>query len=445
MSVRKTCISKGCKYGDHRCDHTWESRLSINGPRRSVSIDDFVATRGGRAHIKEKREAEKIERDEIEPEWRAGRDPRQPPAKPVEDAHALLIAMKGYMLWELKKLAKAGHPAARNQMRNIVLYFGADRPVGDLARLDIVSPFKEDLAKGWRPARRRLKQEPEGNDLGLGHGKEQGWSTTGRNVVAVNRTLQRLRHFLHWCQHQTPPLLTSDPFHEFGVTINESDEEPHTRRLHDGELTALLQACREFNNAQHQFAGAGIERRILGAYWLGARGSELDRVQIAHIDYKAWIVTLTKGKSKASRPIWVDEDATELREILKKRRFLGADGYPFGDDDGAPYEDRTAWEAVAIRAHEIRTRQTVGTVMETGLQFRVLRRECASRWWEQMVDKDIVKLSRWLGHSSWKVTQRYLGLSDAELADNGMQRTLSRRKVDPSGSGLGAAGESGQG
>jgi integrase len=419
MSVRKAC-GKTCPYADHRCEHSWESRLMVKGVRRSVYIDDFVLARGNRPHVKTKTEAEKIETEEIAKEWRDGGDPRVPPPAPAPNAHALVVAMRDYMTWELKKLAKAARGSATSEMRHLVLYYGATRPLVELEHVALVQQFKDDFTKGWRPAHRRRRQETA-DVLADGTGREQGWGKP-RGLVAVDRVLQRQRHFMHWCQHQTPPLLTKDPFHEFGVTIDVEDEEPRGRRLHDGEEQALLQACQEFNNWRHKFAGAAIERRIRGALGLGARGSELDRVQNKHIDYKEWIVKLTKGKSKKERPIWVEQET--LREILKKRRFLGPEGHPFGDDDGKVYEDRTAWEAVAIRAHEIRTKQVVATVMETGLHFRDFRRECASRWWDAMSPKDINKLSLWLGHSSWKMTQRYLGLSDAELGDNGMKRAL---------------------
>ena len=206
------------------------------------------------------------------------------------------------------------------------------------------------MAGARRGAERR--RNPDGNELGEGHGSEQGPLTGGRGVVAVDRILQRLRHFTHWCMHQFPPRMMRSPFHQFGVTIDTSNEESRSRRLHEGEETALLAACDLINDEQHWFAGLPMKRRILGARWLGARGSELDRVRTStDIDFKTWRVQIRAGKSKKPRTIWLS-DESPLRESLLQRRFLKPPhDRAFGDANGDGYDDRSAWETVVLLAH----------------------------------------------------------------------------------------------
>jgi integrase len=381
-----------------------------------------------------KRDAESWEQ-RIRVDWKQGRDPRKPPPL-LTDGSSLLGAMRDYAAFEVPRLSVP--EPAWSEMRHIVLFFGGDRPATDLERESVVAPFKIALEGGWRPARRRLKQEPDGNELGEGHGQEQDRLAGGRGMVAVDRILQRLRHFTHWCQHQQPPPMTRSPFHQFGVTIDTSDEEVRSRRLHEGEEAALLAACDLINDEQHWFAGLAMKRRILGARWLGGRGSELDRLRLDDIDFKTWRVKIRAGKSKTARTVWLS-DESPLRDLLLHRRFLKLPhDYVFGDENGDRYNDRSAWETVVLLAHTKITlngrgrtsAQAAVDLKDINLHFHDIRRECASQWWDQMAPKDIHKLSLWLGHASWKVTQRYLALTDAEIGDGGMEKALRRRPAD---------------
>src|SRR5262245_7587464 len=432
MSLRKKCE---CKHRDHRCEHTWVSEQTIDKVRLVVRVDEFASQRGRPHHVISRRDAEAIE-EEIRREWKQGRDPRKPPP-PLTDGSTLLVALRDYAAFEIPEL-RVPEPAW-SELRHIALFFGGDRAVIDLERESVVAPFKTALEHGWRPARRRLKVEPEGNELGEGHGPEQGPLVGGRGPVAVNRILQRLRHFTHWCMHQNPCRMTRSPFHPFGVTIDTSKEEIRSRRLHDGEEAALLVACDQIDDEQHWFAGLAIKRRILGALWLGARGSELDRVTLDDIDFTTWRVKIRKGKSRKPRTIWLSDDSP-LRDLLEQRRFLRRDHpFVFGDAKGDLYDDRSAWETVVLLANQKialdgRSRtavQDTADLKAINLHFHDLRRECASRWWEAMAPKDIHKLSLWLGHASWKVTQRYLGLTDEEIGDSGMQKALTKKKRPP--------------
>ena len=275
------------------------------------STSTSTPSRGVRpGHVVSKREADDWER-RIRTDWKQGLDPRKPPPV-LTDGSSLLVAMRDYAAFEIPELSVPD--PAWSEMRHIVLFFGGERSVTDLEREAVVAPFKIALEDGWRPARRRAKEEPDGNELGEGHGPEQGPLTGGRGVVAVDRILQRLRHFTHWCMHQLPPRMMRSPFHQFGVTIDTSNEESRSRRLHEGEETALLAACDLINDEQHWFAGLPMKRRILGARWLGARGSELDRVRTStDIDFKTWRVKIRAGKSKKPRTIWLS-DESPLRE-----------------------------------------------------------------------------------------------------------------------------------
>ena len=309
MSVRKKCGQATwiCPYRDHRCDHPWMSELMVDGVRRPpVSIDDYALARGATRHVVSKREAVDWER-QIRTDWKLGLDPRKPPPV-VTDGSCLVVAMRDYATFEIPQLSVAA--PAWSEMRHIVLYFGGARAVTDLERESRHRRRSRPRSRaGWRPSRRRTKDEPDGNELGEGHGPEQRPLTDGRGVVAVDRILQRLRHFTHWCMHQHPPRMTRSPFHQFGVTIDTSGEDVRSRRLHVGEEAALLAACDLINDEQHWFAGAALKRRILGARWLGARSSELDRVRVADIDFKTWRGKIRAGKSKTARTVWLSDES----------------------------------------------------------------------------------------------------------------------------------------
>jgi integrase len=245
--------------------------------------------------------------------------------------------------------------------------------------------------------------------------------------------MQRLRHFINWCRFQQPARLTRTPFHRYGIQIKAGDEVQRTRRLREGEEAALLAACDVLDSPDHKHSGTALKRRLLGTLWLGARGSELDRVQLADVHFKSWDVTLKRGKS-APRTVWLPE-ASPLRELLEARRFLKPpDDFVFGDDEGHLYNPRSAWETVVLLAHGKIQPDGIGRTSEQAaidfaaidLHLHDLRRECASRWWEQRID--LLKISRWLGHADFQMTQRYLQLTDQHFGGRDMEETLTGKK-----------------
>lgn len=368
-------------------------------------------------HIVTKREALLWEA-RIIMDWKHGLDPTQPPGSVPGTADASSIAgtLDDYAAVEVPKLRVQA--TALSEIRHLRAYFGA-RPLVELEREGTGLAFLSALRDGWRPPdpKTGARQEP---------------LEDGRGPVAVNRLMQRLRHFINWCRYQQPPRLTRTPFHRYGIQIKASDEVQRTRRLREGEEAALLAACDVLDSADHQYSGRALKRRLLGTLWLGARGSELDRVQLAHVNFKSWDVTLQKGKSQP-RTVWL-ADASPLRPLLEQRRFLKADDFVFGNDDGQLYNPRSAWETVVLLAHEKIRPDGAGRTSEQAatdfaaidLHLHDLRRECASRWWEQRID--LLKISRWLGHADFQMTQRYLQLTDQHFGGRDMEETLTGKK-----------------
>jgi integrase len=421
MSVRKKCgTSKwNCPYGDHRCDHPWMSELMIDRVRRpAVNIDDYAMHRGATVpHIVAKRDALLWEA-RIIMDWKQGLDPTRPPGSTVTAAAASSIAgtLEDYAAVEVPKLRVQGPP--RSEIRIIAAYFGA-RPLVELEREGTGLAFMSALREGWRPP-----------DVKTGEPQEP--LEDGRGPVAVNRIMQRLRHFINWCRFQQPPRLMSTPFHRYGIQIKASDEVQRTRRLREGEEAALLAACDVLDSPDHKYSGTALKRRLLGTLWLGARGSELDRVRLAHVNFRTWDVLLQKGKS-APRAVWLAE-ASPLRPLLEQRRFLKPDDFLFGDNEGRLYNPRSAWETVVLLAHaKIQSNgagrtsdQAAADFAAIDLHLHDLRRECASRWWEQRID--LLKISRWLGHADFQMTQRYLQLTDQHFGGRDMEETLTGKK-----------------
>ena len=411
--MRKKC---GCVYQDHRCGHAWTSEVMQNGVRRFVNVDQYAIARGAPdAHIVTKRDALHWEA-RIKMDLAQGLDPTQPPGVPAESSESIARALEDYAAVEVPKLRVQGPP--RSEIRTISGYFG-HRPLRDLEREGTGLAFMSALREGWRPAH-------------VHTGAPQDPLEDGRGPAGVNRIMQRLRHFVNWCRYQQPQRLSRTPFHRYGIQIKLSEETQRTRRLQAGEEAALLAACDAIHSADHKYAGLAIKRRLLGTLWLGARGSELDRVQLAHVNFRSWDVLLQKGKS-APRAVWLD-DRSPLRALLEQRRFLQPSDYVFGDDAGQLYNSRSAWETVVLLAHGKITVEGTGRTSERDAQhfaeidlhFHDLRRECASRWWEQKVD--LMKISRWLGHADFQMTQRYLQLTDQHFGGRDMEEALTGKR-----------------
>src|SRR5262249_59218373 len=93
----------------------------------------------------------------------------------------------------------------------------------------------------------------------------RGWGVLGRRIMGG--------------QHNTPPLLSTTPFHRFGVNIKAKEETKRDRRVHRDEEQALLTACLAMNCAEHKWVGPSMHDRVIGALETCCRQGEMLRIQ----------------------------------------------------------------------------------------------------------------------------------------------------------------------
>ena len=183
-----------------------------------------------------------------------------------------------------------------------------------------------------------------------------------RSSTAVNRTLGILRHAINWGRGRTPPILAASPFHRFGVKIKTKVEAKRDRRIPTDEERRLLQAADKLNCAEHAFAGAQMRDRIVGALETGCRLGEMLKIQNRHVlwDTHQIVIPAEHAKDAESRRIPF-EPKGRLSQLLKRRRFLGPNGYVFGTATGK-YQGtiRTAWESLVLLAHSFEPTRTRG-------------------------------------------------------------------------------------
>lgn len=419
LKVRKMCgAGKGtrCAFASEACQHTWTYDPMVNGRRVGlVAIDDYAFARHGPRHVRTEAQAEQWAA-RILNDWVTGADPRQspaeqaraalpPPPPPAKIVAELVAAYRvAYHLDDLAHLERATlkHPqVVLSELRHITGFCGT-WPVKDLEHEASVREFEKALYEGWTPIDGKVVE---------------------RGDSGVRHLLVRLRTIIRFGMFQHPHWLERSPFHKHGG-VQLVDELGRKRRLEDGELEALLDACRAIDNADHQFAGRYLRRRILGAVETGGRGSELNRVRVREH------VTLTKvacaitylgrkdggGKSMDSREVPFEPGGLLALELEKCRFWKAPHDRAFGNDAGDIVSQYKAWVTVQLLAHGKIRADGVGRTPEADrealaavdLQFRDLRRECASRWRDRGMDVREIQIL--LGHSTLLMTVKYLQL-----------------------------------
>jgi integrase len=403
MSVRKICKAKGCT-SSPRCDHEWWFDLMHQGTRWRMPVNDFAIPRGATEPVTSKQAADRVWWPKFVAEVMAGRDPRQAPTAPPGAAPSTVAdLLDRYYKQRIEPEQLRSWATVKSRIKGINDIIGAE-PASALERQETILRFKGEFAKG-------------------------------REVATVNRSLSLLRAAINWAMHQDPPLLTTTPFHRFGITISKARETQRDRRLAPGEEQALLQACAVMQCAEHKWVGEAMHDRIIGALETCCRQGEMLRIQNRHVDWERQqiIIPAMNAKDGENRRIPFDPEG-RLAPILKRRGLLGPSAFVFGTTNGAFQERfKSAWESLLLIANGFEPTRTKpgGSLDRTKLRqidltWHDLRHEGACRLLADGVDIRSIQLI--LGHSDVKTTQRYLNVSDEELLRT-MTGVWERRKL----------------
>jgi len=153
-------------------------------------------------------------------------------------------------------------------------------------------------------------------------------------IATVRRVLETLRAAMNWGMAQTPPMFNKSPFHRFGVRLNKKAETIRDRRLLREEEKRLLDAAlQKMNTPEHQFVGALLHDRIIGALELCCRRGEMLLIQSKRVNWETSQIGIpgATAKDRENRRIPFNPKG-RLAAILQRRVALGSEAYVFGTE-----------------------------------------------------------------------------------------------------------------
>jgi integrase len=397
MTIRRRCTERNCKNG-RRCLEHLRFDVMYRGKRYRIPANEFAIPRmdpSKQRPIQSMEEARDWERMFIG-EIKAGRDPLRPRSRTIEagtDLDSVSAFLDAYLERCVKPAGLRSIAAVRSRVAVLKEHLGR-LPLSALEEPDEINRFKTES---------EYAEDVE--------------------IATMHRVLETLRAAMNWGMAQTPPLFNRSPFHRFGVRLNKKAETARDRRLARDEERRLLDAAlQKMNTGEHQFTGALLHDRIIGALELCCRRGEMLMIQNKRVNWDSCQIGIpgATAKDKENRRIPFNPKG-RVAAILERRAALGPAAFVFGSATGAYQPNiQTAWETLRLLAHGIDPKPgregaqwNRKQLEQIDLRWHDLRHEGACRLLADGVDIRIIQLM--LGHASIQQTQRYLNVTDEEL------------------------------
>jgi integrase len=370
----------------------------FRGKRYRIPANEFAIPRmqpGKQREIQSMEEARDWERLFIG-EIKAGRDPRRPAVRAMQAGSELRDVSAFFAAYIERCVKPAGLrsiAAVRSRVGVLKKHLG-ELKLAALEDPDVINRFKTES---------EYAEDVE--------------------IATMHRVLETLRAAMNWGMAQTPPLFNRSPFHRFGVRLNKKAETARDRRLtRDEEKRLLAAALEKMNTVEHQYVGALLHDRIIGALELCCRRGEMLMIQNKRVNWETCQIGIpgASAKDKENRRIPFNPKG-RIAAILERRAVLGPDAFVFGSASGAHQPNiQTAWGTLRLLANGIEAKPgkegaqwNREQLERIDLRWHDLRHEGACRLLADRVDIRIIQLM--LGHASIQQTQRYLNVTDEEL------------------------------
>jgi len=413
MPANKRCKCESAA----KCKHEWRLDVMHQGRRWRMPLNDFALARGAERPVTSKQEAEKVWEPRFVAEIVAGKDPRVPPNRPRTSGTTVAEFLDSYETGWVEAENLRSIASVKSRLRVLKAELG-DLPVEALNTTKHIQILKAKLLKR-------------------------------RSLATTNRTLAVLRHSINWGRFQTPAILTTSPFHKFGVTIKTRGEARRDRRVQPSEEQLLLStALTKMNTPERDHVGPLMHDRIIGAIETLTRIGEMLPIRNRDVDWVEHQITIRPekggGNHRTTRKIPFDPEG-RLAKILKRRKSLGPLAHVFGDADGGQVSSiRSAWETLLLLANGVEPRRGRAkgggggeltaacreALKRIDLHWQDLRHEGACRLYRDGLDIRTIQLM--LGHSTLQQTQRYLNVTDEELREK-MQVSWKKKRLQAVG------------